>query len=121
MASYSKFLGRAVTINYRIGDIMLPATGTFVGDSGRSIFLEQHVEQRGRLNYFRWEIPYPYIQRIAESDVVVNQRDLPVTSLDAESAQLSDEDLSSRPSSFAAKAASGASGLVPLSHRPKTA
>jgi hypothetical protein len=121
MASYSKFLGRAVIVNYRVGDILLPATGTFVGDSGRSIFLEQHVEQRGRLNYFRWEIPYHYIQRIAESEVVVNQTGLPVTSLDAEAAQLSNEDFSSPTSSFAAKAASGASGLLPLSHRPKTA
>lgn len=64
MASYSHFLGSAVKVQYRLGDIFLSASGTFVGDSGRSIFLEQHLEQRGKRNYFRWEIPYPYIHRI---------------------------------------------------------
>jgi len=42
MARYSAFLGRFVDVQYRAGDICLPASGTFVGDSGRSIFLEQH-------------------------------------------------------------------------------
>jgi len=37
-----------------------------VADSGRSIFLEQHIEQRGKRSYFRWEIPYGYIHRIEE-------------------------------------------------------
>ena len=64
MAAYSHFLGAAVKVHYRLGDILLSASGTFVADSGRSIFLEQHVEQRGKLNYFRWEIPYRYIHRI---------------------------------------------------------
>jgi len=67
MASYSKFLGRNVTVQYRAGDILLPASGTFVGDSGRSIFLEQHLEQRGKRNYFRWEIPYQCINRLEEA------------------------------------------------------
>ena len=67
MASYANFLGRKVTVSYRVSDILLPASGTFVGDSGRSIFLEQHLEQRGRINYFRWEIPYQNIYRIAET------------------------------------------------------
>jgi hypothetical protein len=66
MASYSRFLGHQVTVQYRAGDILLPASGTFVGDSGRSIFLEQHVEQRGRVSYFRWEIPYRCINRLEE-------------------------------------------------------
>jgi len=66
MASYSQYLGRTVTVQYRAGDILVPASGTFVADSGRSIFLEQHIEQRGRRNYFRWEIPYGYIHRIEE-------------------------------------------------------
>lgn len=69
MASYSKFLGHKVTVEYRAGDILLPASGTFVGDSGRSIFLEQHVEQRGRVSYFRWEIPYRCIHRLEEMTV----------------------------------------------------
>ena len=65
MASYTQFLGRIVSVQYRAGDMLLSASGNFVGDSGRSIFLEQHVEQRGKRSYFRWEIPYQYIHRIA--------------------------------------------------------
>src|ERR1700758_3733386 len=64
MASYTQFLGRIVTVQYRAGDMVLSAYGSFVGDSGRSIFLEQHVEQRGKRSYFRWEIPYQCIHRI---------------------------------------------------------
>jgi len=64
MAAYSRFLGGTVKVQYRLGDVLLSASGTFVADSGRSIFLEQHLEQRGKRNYFRWEIPYPYIYRI---------------------------------------------------------
>jgi hypothetical protein len=67
MAPYANFLGRQVTVQYRVGDVLLVASGTFVGDCGRSIFLEQHMELSGKQNYFRWEIPYPYIHRIAES------------------------------------------------------
>jgi hypothetical protein len=67
MAPYANFLGRRVTVQYRVGDVLLVASGTFVGDCGRSIFLEQHLELSGKRNYFRWEIPYPYIHRIAES------------------------------------------------------
>jgi hypothetical protein len=68
MASYAQFLGRKVTVQYRVGDVLLPASGTFAADSGRSIFLEQHVEQRGKRSYFRWEIPYQYIHRIEEAE-----------------------------------------------------
>jgi hypothetical protein len=69
VAAYSQFLGCRVTVRYRVGEMLLSATGTFCADSGRSIFLEQHVEQRGGRKYFRWEVPYPYIYRI-EADVV---------------------------------------------------
>jgi hypothetical protein len=55
-----------VEVQYRAGDILLPASGTFVGDTGRSIFLEQILEQRGQNRHFRWEIPYPCIVRLAE-------------------------------------------------------
>jgi hypothetical protein len=65
MARYSPFLGRFVDVQYRAGDICLPASGTFVGDSGRSIFLEQHYEQHGQQKNFRWEIPYECIVRLA--------------------------------------------------------
>src|SRR5207245_6811009 len=66
MARYSAFLGRRVEVQYRAGDILLPASGTFVADSGRSIFLEQNFEQRGKHGHFRWEIPYPFLVRIEE-------------------------------------------------------
>lgn len=66
MARFSGFLGRAVEVEYRAGDICLPASGTFVGDSGRSIFLEQHFEQQGKPRSFRWELPYQCILRIEE-------------------------------------------------------
>jgi hypothetical protein len=66
MARYSAFLGLQVEVQYRAGDILLPASGTFVGDTGRSIFLEQHLEQKGQQRHFRWEIPYPCIVRLAE-------------------------------------------------------
>jgi hypothetical protein len=71
MAPYSSFLGRTVTVQYRVGDVLLIAAGTFVGDCGRSIFLEQHTEMEGRRNYFRWEIPYPFIHHIEESSASV--------------------------------------------------
>jgi len=64
VAEYSQFLGCRVTVRYRVGEMLLSASGVFSADSGRSIFLEQHLEQRGVRKYFRWEIPYPYIYRI---------------------------------------------------------
>jgi hypothetical protein len=66
MARYSAFLGLQVEVQYRAGDILLPASGTFVGDTGRSIFLEQNFEQKGQHRHFRWEIPYPCIVRLSE-------------------------------------------------------
>jgi hypothetical protein len=68
MARYSAFLGSFVDVQYRAGDICLPASGTFVADSGRSIFLEQHYEQHGQRKNFRWEIPYQCIVRLEESE-----------------------------------------------------
>lgn len=64
MARYAAFLGLQVEVQYRAGDILLPASGTFVGDTGRSIFLEQIFEQRGQRRNFRWEIPYQYIVKM---------------------------------------------------------
>src|SRR6267143_2993871 len=57
MARYSSFLGRRVEVQYRAGDVLLPASGTFVADSGRSIFLEQNFEQRGQHKHFRGKFP----------------------------------------------------------------
>ena len=68
MARYSALLGLQVEVQYRAGDILLPASGTFVGDTGRSVFLEQSFEQRGQRRNFRWEIPYQYIERLAEKN-----------------------------------------------------
>jgi hypothetical protein len=76
VAAYSQFLGRRVTVRYRVGEMLLSATGTFCADSGRSIFLEQHLEQRGGRKYFRWEVPYPYIYRI-ERDAVEPEASAP--------------------------------------------
>jgi hypothetical protein len=70
MARYSAFLGLQVEVQYRAGDILLPASGTFVGDTGRSVFLEQSFEQRGQRRNFRWEIPYQYIVRLAEKNAM---------------------------------------------------
>jgi hypothetical protein len=67
MARYSAFLGRRVEVHYRAGDILLPASGTFVADSGRCVFLEQHLVQHGQRKNFRWEIPYQYIVRLEET------------------------------------------------------
>jgi hypothetical protein len=117
MASYSRFLGREVTVQYRVGDILLPASGTFAADSGRSIFLEQHVEQRGKRSYFRWEIPYQFIHRIEQTTEPKNSPEATAELL----GHAPDSPESSHPS--AARAAHAASGTSyhPSSRRPKTA
>ena len=126
MARYSAFLGRSVEVQYRAGDILLPASGTFVADSGRSIFLEQSYEQRGLQRNFRWEIPYQYIVRLEEK---------------ANSGQSADNALASPPANIHSAATSSktagdskaseneksetksgaTSGMLPLQNRPKTA
>ena len=69
MARYSAFLGRWVEVHYRAGDILLPASGTFVADSGKSIFLEEHFGQQHQVKTFRWEIPYESIIKLTESSM----------------------------------------------------
>ena len=126
MARYSAFLGRRVEVQYRAGDILLPASGTFVADSGRSIFLEQHFEQRGQEKHFRWEIPYQYIVRLGEKAEVaqvptdssllaatstsLNRRDSPSARTEAKVSKTA-----------AAGAASSASTPHPLGKNRKTA
>ena len=118
MASFAKFLGRKVTVQYRVGDVLLPATGTFAADSGRSIFLEQHVEQRGKRSYFRWEIPYQYIHRIEEAEETEETPEPPAAPKAAPA----------EPETTQASAASAGLGLSPssaasllsLPQRPKT-
>jgi hypothetical protein len=113
MARYSAFLGRTVDVQYRAGDICLPASGTFVGDSGRSIFLEQHYEQRGQAKNFRWEIPYPCIVRLEsadDSEVAVSLDPTPITQNSASP---------ETPLQASAAHASAGSSFLPV--RPKTA
>jgi hypothetical protein len=114
MARYSAFLGRAVEVQYRAGDICLPASGTFVADSGRSIFLEQHYEQLGQLKNFRWEIPYRCIVRLKEVE-----RPLRLAASREETPAASDSEAVSLESS-AARAAAGSS-LMPLAQKTETA
>ena len=116
MARYSAFLGRPVEVQYRAGDICLPASGTFVADSGRSIFLEQHYEQCGQQKNFRWEIPYPCIVRVGEVEPLCASEPAakPAEPLDIRS------DASEPLQANAAHASAGAS-LLPLPHGPETA
>ena len=113
MARYSAFLGRLVDVQYRAGNICLPASGTFVGDSGRSIFLEQHYEQHGQPKNFRWEIPYPCIVRLDEAEAF--SKPLPAGSWPTKEASLADQTLQAN------AAHAGGPTLFPISRRPKTA
>jgi hypothetical protein len=117
MASFAQFLGRKVTVQYRVGDVLLPASGTFAADSGRSIFLEQHVEQRGKRSYFRWEIPYQYIHKIEEVAEIPEIPEPPATP----------KAVPAEPESSQASAATAGHGLsassaslLALPQRPKT-
>ena len=67
MARYANFMGKRVLVHYRAGEVTLPATARLVADSGRSIFLEEHYVLRGRVQTFRWEIPYSCVLRMEES------------------------------------------------------
>jgi hypothetical protein len=125
MARYSAFLGRRVEVQYRAGDILLPASGTFVADSGRSIFLEQHFEQRGTEKHFRWEIPYQYIVRLeekAEPSAEPAAKSSPATAAGASAeAPASSPDAKAQNPASATNSAGGASAILPLQNRPKTA
>jgi hypothetical protein len=116
MARYSAFLGRAVEVLYRAGDICLPASGTFVADSGRSIFLEQHYEQCGQQKNFRWEIPYQCIVRIEETEISSTP------SLASAAAEiLGTPAAAAGPLQANAAHASAGPSLLPLTRRPETA
>jgi hypothetical protein len=125
MARYSAFLGRRVEVQYRAGDILLPASGIFVADSGRSIFLEQNFEQRGKHGHFRWEIPYQFLVRIEEKpDSGVSANAAPVTVKPAASSEpevVSGSDGEPHAALAAAAAAGAAAAILPLNHRPKPA
>jgi len=123
MARYSAFLGRKVEVQYRAGDILLPASGTFVADSGRSIFLEQSFEQKGQQKHFRWEIPYQYIVRLEEKkETPEDPAAAPNTLPEKAATQTTPAPAVSRaeesPNSLST---GGASALLPFQNRPKTA
>ena len=116
MARYSAFLGRTVEVLYRAGDICLPASGTFVADSGRSIFLEQHYEQCGQQKNFRWEIPYQCIVRLGETEISS------APSLASTAEILGTPAAAAGPlQANAAHASAGPPALLPLTRRPETA
>jgi hypothetical protein len=120
MARYSAFLGRRVEVQYRAGDILLPASGTFVADSGRSIFLEQNFEQRGQHKHFRWEIPYQYLVRIAEkpdSGAAANGTSVAAAAKAAPEVPVESKTADKPLSAAATASAGGASGILPFSHR----
>lgn len=125
MARYSAFLGRRVEVQYRAGDILLPASGTFVADSGRSIFLEQSFQQHGRNSHFRWEIPYPCLVRIAEkpdSGATADAGAVPAKSAAAPEVPVASEpEAEPRSAAAAAASAGGAPALLPVARGPKTA
>lgn len=121
MARYSAFLGRAVEVQYRAGDICLPASGTFVADSGRSIFLEQHYEQLGQLKNFRWEIPYPCIVRLEEAELP--RQSAAPASLSTENSAIAEADRSplEAPLQVNAARASSGSSVISLANETESA
>lgn len=122
MARYSALVGRSVDVQYRAGDICLPASGTLVADSGRSIFLEQHFEQRGQQTNFRWEVPYAYVVRIEEraaTNCLSAAADLSQSSSSSVAEEHNAEEVA--PQASAAHASAGSGSLLPLRNRPKTA
>ena len=116
MARYSAFLGRTVEVHYRAGDILMPASGRFVADSGRSIFLEQSISQRGQQRHFRWEIPYQYIIRLEEK----RQHEGADGRLNANPVEPSAPP-QVQASRAAASASAGVPALIPLHNRTKPA
>jgi hypothetical protein len=127
MARYSEFLGRRVEVQYRAGDLVLPASGVFVADSGRSIFLEQAFEQRGHHKHFRWEIPYQYIVCLEEN---TGTEALAIQANPGEKAPASPEkarkpgvakDLQNSASASAGSASSSARGIFTCPSNPKIA
>jgi hypothetical protein len=124
MARYSPLLGRSVEVQYRAGDILLPASGILVADSGRSIFLEQNFEQRGQHKHFRWEIPYQYLVRIEEkpdSGAGVKPVSAPAAPAAEPEPSVASESNEEPRSAAASASAGGPSPLLPMAHRPKTA
>jgi hypothetical protein len=119
MARYSGLLGRRVEVHYRAGDILLPASGTLVADSGRSIFLKQSLMQHGQSKYFRWEIPYQFIVRLDEKPEGEEPGKSAATATEG-SGQATDAQRRAA-STAAAPSSAGTPSMLPLRNRPKTA
>ena len=118
MARYSDLVGRRVDVHYRAGDIVLPASGILVADSGRSIFLEQSLVQRGQTRHFRWEIPYQYIVRLEEKSESEEAGHSVATT--QEGSRQAKDARRAAPDA-AATGSAGISPMLPLPNRPKTA
>jgi hypothetical protein len=122
MARYSSFLGRRVEVHYRAGDILLPASGTLVADSGRSIFLEQHLMQRGQQKQFRWEIPYQYVVRLEEApEAAAAPNNIQAPAAPAVSREQPPPQGGEVLSSSSANSSGDAPSVPPLRNHPKTA
>ena len=122
MARYSSFLGRRVEVHYRAGDILLPASGTLVADSGRSIFLEQHLVQRGQQKQFRWEIPYQYVVRLEEApEAAAAPNNIQAPAAPAVSREQPPPPGGEVLSSSSANTSGDAPSVLPLRNHPKTA
>jgi hypothetical protein len=119
VAEYSQFLGCKVTVRYRVGEMLLSASGTFSADSGRSIFLEQHLDQRGTRKYFRWEIPYPYIYRIVAETPAEDAQQNEMRYGDAQGTR--GELLRKSAAAGAGDTSSNGSTVIPFPQRPNTA
>jgi hypothetical protein len=121
MSRYSSYLGRPVDVMYRAGDICLPASGMFVGDSGRSIFLEQHFEQHGQLKNFRWEIPYSCIVRLEQPETFTAPGPEAIAALENRAALHQDPPISSNRERFVPASEVEVSSQPVLATRAKSA
>ncbi len=122
MARYSAFLGLSVEVQYHAGAILLSASGRFVADSGRSIFLEQHIVQRGQQKQFRWEIPYQCIVRIREKqDAGAAAASASPVAGGADATQRTVSRAEPPNQASAAATSRAAPSLLPLPNPPKTA
>ncbi len=128
MARYSSFLGRRVEVHYRASDTLLPASGIFVADSGRSIFLEQIFEQRGQHRVFRWEIPYQYLVKIGlskeEEPVEATGEDVVLAKSENRNRMLENVAADGSEGKLASSAAAGMglmSAILPVGRRSKPA
>ncbi|MFZ3216041.1 MAG: hypothetical protein WA192_08280 [Candidatus Acidiferrales bacterium] len=78
MARYADLIGRRVEVHYRTGSLQLSTIGALVSDTGKAIFVQQHLSAAGKENTMRLEIPYSHVLRVAEiQDEPVRSRTTP--------------------------------------------